>query len=114
MDCFDRNKRGIPEEYKRSERGIFLDKKKLQVETAEPQEVLGRMAGTINLVFEEVGKVYEPMFLKGVQILLESQFELDVRDIYRNKRKMVQSIDKQIGFSGIYSIRFEQTRDSFC
>ena len=52
MDCFDRNKRGIPEEYKRSERGIFLDKKKLQVETAEPQEVLGRMAGTINLVFE--------------------------------------------------------------
>lgn len=216
-------KGGFPEQYRRSEKGIYLDKKKLQVETAEPlhamlesatryfwweridistcvrhiddqleviwkragdsklgkwkytetlkevcenivadiktyqdlhsiQEVLDRMAGTINLVFEEAGKSYEPMFLKGVQILSESQFELDVRNIYRSRKKIIveiekisvgidlscimetkiianqsndvpiftnlnkalQSIDKQIGISGVYSIRFEQTKDSFC
>lgn len=56
--------------------------------------VLERMAGAVNLVFEEAGKVYEPMLLKGVKLLPENLFELEVRNnYYRNKRKMIVRID---------------------
>lgn len=217
-------KGGFPEEYKRSERRVYLDKKKLRVETAEPLhemlesatryywwkridisacvqhindqlsiiakrvsdvdlgkwkytetvkeicdtilpdikiyqdansvfEVLERMAGTVNLVFEEAGKAYEPMLLKSAKILVENLFELDVKNIYYNNRRKIvveieklcikkdlscimdtkiivnqpdnvlvftnltnalQSVDKQICISGIYSIRLVQTGLFFC
>ena len=38
------------------------------------------MAGTTNLLFEEAGKSYEPMFLKSVKILPDKLFELEVQD----------------------------------
>lgn len=216
-------KGGFPEEYKRSEKSVYLDKKKLRVETAEPlhemleaairhywwdridisacvqhiddqldiiakrasnvnlgkwiydetvkeicetispdikiyqdvhsvREILERMAGTVNLIFEEAGKAYEPMLFKSVKILQENLFELDIRNIYYNNRKKIvvgiekismkkdfscvmdtkaiadqpnnmpvftnlnnalQSVDKQICISGIYSIRLMQTGSSF-
>lgn len=158
-------KRGFPEEYRRFDKNVYLDKKELGVETAEPLHemlelatrhwwweridmnvciqyideqlsiitkesddialgkwkyaetvkeicdavlpevrtfqgetsilaVLERMAGAVNLVFEEAGKVYEPMLLKGVKLLPENLFELEVRNnYYRNKRKMIVRID---------------------
>lgn len=56
--------------------------------------VLERMAGAVNLAFEEAGKVYESMPLKGAKLLPENLFELEVRNnYYRNKRKMVVKID---------------------
>lgn len=215
-------KRGFHEEYRRSKEYVYLDKKKLQVETAEPLhemmetatrhywwdridmdacvrhiddqlniianrvsdldlgkwkydetvkgmyetispdvqiyqdvksvlEILERMAGTVNLVFEEAGKAYEPMLLKGGKILSGNLFELDIRNIYANRKKILvdiekismmkdlsciigtkavinkpdnmsvftnlnealQSVEKQICISGIYSIRLVQTGFSF-
>lgn len=159
-------KGGFPEEYKRSEKRVYLDKRKLRVETAEPLhemlesatrhywwdridinacvqyiddqlniiskrasavdlgkwkynetvkeicrtispnikiyqdthlvlEVLERMAGTANLIFEEAGKSYEPLFFKNVKVLQENLFELDIRNIYyNNRRKIVVEIEK--------------------
>lgn len=154
------------EEYKRSEKRVYLDKKKLRVETAEPLhemlesatrywwweridinacvqhideqlsiitksaidiklskwkydeavkeihetvlddvrtyqdrhsvlEVLKRLSGVANLVFEETGNVYDPMFFKGAEILAENLFELDVRsNFYGNRRKIIVEINK--------------------
>ncbi len=153
-------KGGFPEEYKRSEKRFYLDKKKLRIETAEPlhemlesatkhylwdridismcvqhindqldiiakrasdadlgkwkyietvkeiyetispdikiyqeahsiQEVLERMAGTVNLFFEEAGKAYGPMLLKSVKFLRGNLFELDIKNIYYNDRKKI-------------------------
>lgn len=158
-------KEGFPEEYRRSEKRVYLDKKKLQVETAEPLhemlesatrhdwweridistcvqyiddqlnviakrtndiqlgkwkytetvkeidemilsdikiyqdtksvlEVLERMAGRVNLVFEEAGKAYEPMFLKDVKFFPGNLFELDIRNIYAIRKKIVVDIEK--------------------
>ncbi len=46
------------------------------------------------MVFEEAGKVYEPMFLKNVKILPEDLFELDIRNIYGNRQKIVVGIER--------------------
>lgn len=158
--------RGFSDEYIRSEKRVYLDKKKLRVETAEPLhemlesatrhywwdridinecvqhideqlniiskrasdadlgkwkynetakeicetispdinvyqdvysvlEILEKMAGMVNLTFEEAGKKYEPMLFKSVKILQENLFELDIRDTYyNNKKKIVVEIEK--------------------
>lgn len=216
--------RGFSDEYIRSEKRVYLDKKKLHVETAEPLhemlesatrhywwdridisecvqhiddqlniiakrardadlgkwkydetvkeicetilpdikiyhdahsilEVLEQMAGTVNLVFGEAGKAYEPTLFKTVRILQENLFEVDIKNIYYNTRRKIvveieklsikkdfscimdtkvivnqpnnvqvftnlnnalQSADKQICISGIYSIRLVQMGLSFC
>ncbi len=120
--------------------------------TYSVQKVLERMTGIINLIFEEAEKAYNPMFLKGVKILPDNLFELDVKTMYyHNRRKIVidiekisveknlscviytkviasqpnkiplytnlnkalESMEKQICISGIYSIRFGQM-GTFC
>lgn len=157
--------RGFSDEYIRSEKRVYLDKKKLRVETAEPLhemleaatrhywwdridinaclrhiddqlniiaktasdanlgkwiydetvkeickkilpdiqtyqdtitvlEVLERMAGTVNLVFEEAGKTYEPMLFKSVKIMPENLFKLDIRNYYGNRKVIVIEIEK--------------------
>ncbi len=155
---------GFPGEYKRSGESVYLDKKELGVETAEPlhemlesatkhywwdridistcvqhidnqlniiaktvndvalgkwkyietakevweyvpdikiyqdaysiQKVLEKMAGSVNLLFEEAGKSYEPMFFKSVKILLDKLFELEVINIYGNRKIIVVEIEK--------------------
>lgn len=57
-------------------------------------EILEKMAGTVNLVFEEAGKAYEPMLLKGGKILSGNLFELDIRNIYANRKKILVNIEK--------------------
>jgi len=125
---------------------------KIYQEAHSIQEVLERMAGTVNLFFEEAGKAYEPTLLWSVKFLRGNLFELDIKNIYYNDRKRIvieiekismkkdlscvmetkiisaqpdnmqifenlnkalQSMDKQICISGIYSIRFVQTGASF-
>lgn len=158
-------KEGFYEEYRRSEKRIYLDKKELGVETAEPLhemlesatrhfwwdrididscvrhindqldiitkkagdgdigrwkyietmkeigesiipdrkvyqgvesalEVLGRMAGAVNLVFKEAEKEYDPLPLKGVKLSPDNLLELDIKGIYGNRRKIVVEIEE--------------------
>ncbi len=158
-------KEGFYEEYKRSEKRIYLDKTKLRVETAEPLHemlesatrhdwwdridinqcvrhiddqlriitkranngdvgkwkyaetikeigetilpdkkiyqgaksvlnVLGRMAGAVNLVFKEAGKEYDPLFLKSAKLSQDNLLELDIKSIYYgNRRKIIVEIE---------------------
>ena len=58
------------------------------------QKILEKMAGTANLLFEEAGKSYEPMFLKSVKILPDKLFEMEVRNIYGNRKIINVEIEK--------------------
>lgn len=158
-------KEGFYEEYKRSNKRIYLDKKKLRVETAEPlhemmesatrhdwweridieaclrhiddqlgiitkrvsdddigkwkyletikeigetilpdkkvyqdvQSVLGvleRMAGAVNLIFMEAEQEYDPLFLKSVKLSPDNLLELDIRNAYGNRRKILAEIEE--------------------
>ena len=57
-------------------------------------KILEKMAGTANLLFEEAGKSYEPMFLKSVKILPDKLFEMEVRNIYGNRKIINVEIEK--------------------
>ncbi|MCM1045567.1 MAG: protein kinase [Candidatus Gastranaerophilales bacterium] len=64
-------------------------------DTYSIQEILEKMAGMVNLIFEETGKTYDPMLLKGAKILSDNLFELEIKNAYyNNRRKIVVDIEK--------------------
>lgn len=67
---------------------------KIYQDTHSIQKVLERMAGATNILFEEAGMSYDPMFLKNVKILQEKLFGLEIRNIYGNRRTIVVEIEK--------------------
>lgn len=46
------------------------------------------------MIFEEPGKTYESMLLKKVIILPDNLFELEIRNIYGKRQKMIIEIDR--------------------
>lgn len=58
-------------------------------------EILTKMSGMVNLIFEEAGKTYDPIFLKDVRILPEGLFELDVNSFFYGniRRKIIIAVE---------------------
>lgn len=72
---------------------ILPDKKVYQ----DVQSVLGvleRMAGAVNLIFMEAEQEYDPLFLKSVKLSPDNLLELDIRNAYGNRRKILAEIEE--------------------
>lgn len=77
-------KGGFPEEYRHSEKGIYLDKKKLQVETAEP----------LHAMLESATRYFWWERIDISTCVRHIDDQLDVRNIYRSRRKIIVEIEK--------------------
>lgn len=58
-------------------------------------EILKRMSGMVNLIFEEAGRVYDPIFLKDAKISPEGLFELDIKSFFNGNigRKIIIAVE---------------------